>query len=144
MTDFCLDCLRKLKPWVTDDMVILYSQPSQCSKCGEVKKLVCVYTDNDEKLLVKRLGTGIQFNAQWYIYFTSQPSTDIDLVEVEITLRDLVVSLGWDTVRDIYMYIEGQENGKPLAFRTHKEYEPYLDYRVINLNNKTILRSPYE
>lgn len=144
MADFCLDCLQKQKPWVTDDMVILYSQSSQCSECGEIKKLVCVYTDSDEKLLVKRLGTGIQFNAHWYIHFTSQPFVDIDIPKVEITLKDLVVNLGWNTVRDRYMYIEGQEDDKPLAFKTHEEYEPYLDYKVIDLNNQTILRRPNE
>lgn len=144
MDKICLNCLQKHKPWITNDMAILSAQKNQCDECGEDKQLVYVYTDSDKKLLVKPLGSGIEFNAHWYIHFTSQPSTDIDLDKVEITLRDLVVSLGWDTARDRYMYIEGQENGKPLTFKTHKEYEPYLDYRVVNLNNKTILRSSNE
>lgn len=138
--DICLDCLQKQKPWVSKDMVIRYAGLSRCDECGEDKQLVYVYTDSDEKLLVKRLGTGIQFNAHWYIHFTSQPSVDIDLDKVEITLRDLVINLGWDKVRDRYMYIEGQEDGNPLAFKTHEEYEPYLDYRVTDLRNQTIIK----
>lgn len=110
----------------------------------KAKKLVYVYTESDEKLLVKKIGSYIQYNSHWLIHFTSQPTVDLDLDKVEITLRDLVVNLGWDKVRDRYMYIEGQEEGKPLAFKTHEEYEPYLDYGVIDLHNKTILRRPDE
>lgn len=144
MTDICLDCLQKQKPWVTNDMAVLSVQQGQCSECGQSKKLVYVYTESDEKLLVKKVGSYIQYNSHWFIHFTSQPTVDLDLDKVEITLRDLVVNLGWDKVRDRYMYIEGQEEGKPLAFKTHEEYEPYLDYGVIDLHNKTILRRPDE
>ena len=51
--DICLDCLQKQKPWVSKDMVIRYAGLSRCDECGEDKQLVYVYTDNDEKLLVK-------------------------------------------------------------------------------------------
>lgn len=93
---------------------------------------------------MKKLGSYIQYNSHWFIHFTSQPTVNLNLDKVEITLRDLVVNLGWNKVRDRYMYIEGKEEGKPLAFRTHQEYEPYLNYRVIDLRDKTILRRANE
>lgn len=138
--NICLDCLQKQKPWVNKDMVIQYASVGLCDECGESKKLVYVYTETDDKLLEKRVGSYIGYNSHWFIHFTSQPVIDLDLDKVEITLRDLVVNLGWDKVRDRYMYIEGQEEGKPLAFKTHEEYEPYLDYRVVDLNNKIIIK----
>ena len=54
MTDICLDCLQKQKPWVTNDMAILSVQQGQCSECGQSKQLVYVYTETDAKLLVKK------------------------------------------------------------------------------------------
>lgn len=152
MAEFCLDCLQKQKPWVTNDMAILYSQPSQCCECGQTKKLVYVYTDNDNKLLRKSIvGSivgGIEFNSQWNIHFTFNPPSsfgvELNLDEVEITLRTLVINVGWDEVRDHYMYLEGHEDGNPIAFKTNEEYTQYLNYKVINLRNKIILRSPNE
>lgn len=139
MAEICLDCLQKQKPWITDDMAILYSQPDKCDECGQNKKLVYVYTDSDEKLLIKQSCLPIQYNLGWFIHFTSLSTVEPRLNEVEITLRDLVVNLGWDVVRNRYMYIKGQEEGKPLAFKTHEEYEPYLNYRVVKLENEIII-----
>lgn len=138
--NICLDCLQKQKPWITDDMAILYSRPDKCDECGLDKKLVYVYTDSDEKLLVEHPCFPIEYNRDDSIHFTSLSTFSPSLNEVEITLRDLVVNLGWNKVRDKYMYIEGQEDGKPLAFKTHEEYEPYLDYRVVRLDNPVVLR----
>lgn len=138
--NICLDCLQKQKPWVNKDMVIQYASVGLCDECGESKKLVYVYTETDDKLLVKTVGSYIEYNSHWFIHFTSQPIVHPNLDEVEITLKDLVINLGWDKVRDRYMYIEGQEDGKPLAFKTHEEYEPYLDYRVVDIKNKTIIK----
>ena len=138
--NICFECLHKQKPWVSKDMVIRYVGLSRCDECGEDKQLVYVYTDNDEKLLVKQLGFDIRFNSYWLIHFTSQPTVEPDLNKVEITLKDLVINLGWDKVRDRYMYIEGQEDGKPLAFKTNEEYEPYLNYRVVNLKDSIIIK----
>lgn len=147
MDKLCLDCLQKQKPWVNKDMTILSAHQSQCGECGESKQLVCIYTESNEKLLAYKMGLGICLNHLYsIIHFDKQYGATLSqyLDELEITLRTLVVNLGWDRVRDRYIYIEGQENDKPIAFRTHGEYKPYLDYRVIDLHNKTILRRPNE
>lgn len=140
MDKYCLDCLQKQKPWITDDMAILYSQPDRCNECGLNKKLVYVYTDGDKKLLIKQSCFSIRYNLDLFIHFTSLSTVKPGLNEVEITLKDLVVNLGWDIVRNQYMYIEGQEDGEPLAFKAHEEYEPYLNYRVVGLDNSIILQ----
>lgn len=135
--NICLDCLQKQKPWINKDMVILSAGQCQCSECGESKQLVCIYTESDERLLEYNMGLGIYFNHHWHIHSDKVYCLNFPgcLDELEITLRTLVVNLGWDRVRDRYMYIKGQEEGKPLAFRTHEEYEPYLDYRVVELKD---------
>lgn len=139
----CLDCLQKQKPWVTDDMAILSSRQSQCDECGENKQLVCIYTESDKKLLEYTMGLGVCLNQLYgVIHFDKQycGSLSCHLDKLEITLRTLVVNLGWDIVRNKYMYIKGQEDGKPLAFKTTPEYEPYLNYKVVGLGNSIILR----
>lgn len=142
MDKLCLDCLQKQKPWVNNDMAILSSQQGQCSECGENKQLVCIYTESDKKLLEYKMGLGICLNNIYgVIHFDEQycGSLSYHLEKLEITLRTLVVNLGWDRVRDRYMYIEGQEDGKPLAFKSVQEYKPYLDYRVTGLDNYSII-----
>lgn len=134
----CLECLQKQKPWVSEDMAILSVHKGQCSECGEDRQLVCVYTEKDTKLLEYQMGLGTHFNNYDVIYpdkrcsFTFGDCFD----ELEITLKTLVVNLGWDRVRDNYMYVKGQEEGKPIAFRTPKEYDPYLNYRAVKIDER--------
>lgn len=129
--DICLDCLHKQKPWISKDSVILYSQPSECSECGESKQLVFNFTDGQHDRLFNTLTGDIKI---W-----NYPWNDI-CEKFDFSLQTLVADLGWDKVRDRYMYIEGQEEGKPLAFRTPEEYEIYLNYRVVNIKNSILLR----
>lgn len=129
--DICLDCLHKQKPYVVKDKVIFYSQPCQCSECGENKQLVFNFSNGyDKKLFIIVAGDIKIMN---YI--------GIDACEkFEFTLQTLANDVGWNEVRDRYMYIKGQEDGKPLAFRTVEEYEPYLHYQVVELGNRIIIQ----
>ena len=122
--NICLDCLQKQKPWVSKDKVILYSQPNQCEECGENKQLVYDFGDNMFSMLV---GFGL--------HIVGCPN----ISDLDFSLNTMVNSYGWDNVRDTIMYIKGQEDGRPLAFRTLDEYKPYLDYRVVELGYKIII-----
>lgn len=129
--DICFDCLFKQKPYIAKDKVVFYSQPSQCSKCGENKQLVFNFSNGHGKKLFNVVAGDIKIMN--YI--------GIDVCDkFEFTLQTLANDVGWNEVRDRYMYIQGQEAGKPLAFRTIEEYEPYLNCRVVELGNRIIIQ----
>jgi len=129
--NICFECLHKQKPWISKDSVILYSQPSECSECGENKQLVFNFTDDQRDKLFNTLTSDIKVS--------NYPWNDV-CEKLDFSLQTLVSDLGWDKVRNRYMYIKGQEEGKPLAFRTSEEYEPYLNYRVVNLKDSIIIK----
>lgn len=133
--NICLDCLQKQKPWVNKDKVILHSQLSQCNECNKNKQLVFCFVNECLDKLFNVVAEDIKvLNYPW----------NDACKKFDFSLQTLVCDLGWDIVRNKYMYIKGQEEGKPLAFKTHEEYEPYLNYRVIELGNKIIIEKQSE
>lgn len=127
MAEFCLECLQKFEPNANRYNSILTDRLELCEGCGKQKQVVF---SHGGQLFTTLLGDIKVCN-----YCGGDVCNTLD-----ISFGTLVSDIGWDEVRNRYVYIEGQEENKPLAFKTIQEYEPYLNYRVIALGNSIVLR----